>query len=167
MHGNASFNDGVDTNVPYQLRGYMVKKRTRKEIAEQAILQYVRFKRRDLNVEALIDELAEQDIAVHIESDRDWEKKHTWFKSGESEPSNNYIVIPNRVFRGAKNSQADSLEVFFHELGHVVLEHQPIYMKSDGYVLSEYDDAEGQADLFAEFMLRLFGIYVPKQLTLF
>ncbi|EGK07400.1 hypothetical protein HMPREF0476_1813 [Kingella kingae ATCC 23330] len=156
---------------PYQLRGYMVQARTNREIAQFAVQLFINFINNGIqtpNIENLIDILSEQDISIHIETNAKWDRVHSIHKKGESTPSKKEIVIPKRVFDGAKKLNTEDLEVFFHEIGHVILKHSPIYMKSEGYVITEIDDAEAQADYFAEIMLKLFDIKTtPKQLSLF
>lgn len=149
----------------HQLKGYMVRKRTEEEIASLAIGQYLLFNRKKVgleNIETVVDLLCvEQGIVVHVEGNKKWDKQHSPFKKGESKPSEKTITIPKRVYDGIKKGRARDLEVLFHEIGHVILEHSPIYMKADGYTLTAMDDAEVQADFFAAVMLRLFEIQLP------
>lgn len=149
----------------YQLKGYMVRKRTEEEIALLAIEQYLLFDHNKVgleNIETVVDVLyVKQGIVVHVESNKKWDRQHSSFKKGESKPSEKTITIPKRVFDGMKQGRASDLEVLFHEIGHVALGHSPIYMKADGYTLTAMDDAEAQADFFAAVMLRLFEIKLP------
>lgn len=152
-------------NTAHQLRGYMVKKRTEEEIAGIAIEQFLFLKRHNLSlskIEAIVDILdVKQEIRIHIERNADWDRQHSPYKKGESKPSEKSITIPKRVYDGVRKGKAQDLEVLFHEIGHVALEHTPIYMKADGYVVTVMDDAEEQADLFAAVLLRLFEIALP------
>lgn len=151
----------------HQLRGYMVDRREPKEIQLLAAGQFWMFRQYNITaqlVEKMIDVLAiEQDIGVRIERNADWDRQHTRLKQGESKPSEKTITLPKRIFDRAVKGDAAALEVFFHEIGHVVLEHKPIYMKSDGYVVTALDDAEEQADYFAKALMAFFGITVPMK----
>lgn len=156
----------------YVLRGYPVQARTNKEIASEAIRHFIFLHGYGIslkNIEKIIDVLAvEFDISIHIENNSKWDKTHSYLKRGESIPSQRKIVLPKRVFDGVKRGREKDLEVLFHEIGHVTLKHEPVYMKSEGYILSALDDAEEQADYFANIMLQLFEVDIqPQQLRLF
>lgn len=156
----------------HELRGHMVTRRTQHEIAIKALERFVSIPPNLINppnIEHLIDYLSLQDIDVHIVSNKSWDKRHTKLKKGESIPQQNLIQVPKRLIDGANKKAIDDWHTFFHEVGHVMLEHKPIYLKTDiGYVIEPLDDAEEQADYFAKIMMGLFGLKVePKQLELF
>lgn len=156
----------------YTPRGYVVKKRTEKEIINEAVMLFLQLTQHGIslkNIESIFDICAitkELDISIHIEKNATWDRIHSKLKKGESVPCKREITIPKRVFDGARKSE--DLEVLFHEIGHVVLNHQPVYWKSEGYIVTRLDDAEEQADYFAKIMLKLFEVDIqPKQLELF
>lgn len=51
--------------------------------------------------------------------------------------------------------------MLFHELGHLVLGHRPLLHKGNKPAL-EIEDAEWQADLFAEVVLKELGFYMDQ-----
>lgn len=102
----------------------MVKRRSKKEIAVEAIQQFIKFQESGITTPdfvKLVDVLALQDIGVHIETNHNWENRFTWFKKGECTPDQKDIVLPKKIYDGVKKGKAEALEVFFHELGHVIL----------------------------------------------
>lgn len=158
----------VPNDKSHELRGHMVKRRTENEIAALAVGSFIKIHQNLnglMNAERLIDYLGTLDISIHVMSNREWDKKHTRFKKGESIPSLNQIIIPERLVKGTKENNPDDWHTLFHEIGHVILEHKPIYLKADAdYVIQAMDDAEEQADYFAKLMLRLFDIKQLGQL---
>lgn len=152
----------------HRLRGHMVQRRTEKEIATEAVAQFYFFnqKMKELNIEKFIDLLSLQGISVHILTNAEWRKKHTFLKKGESIPGQKRIVLPKQVLDNAKKGDREAIRTFFHELAHVVLRHEPIYLQADSdYKITVLDDAEEQADLFAKIMFMLYGIEEePKQM---
>lgn len=155
---------------PYKLRGHMVQRRTYQEIAREAVVQFSKLSQIDqgqLNIERFIDYLAIEDIEVHILSTQAWNKKH-FLTKGLSIPVNGKIFIPQKLFNGAMNNNPEDWKTFFHELGHVVLRHEPIYLKADEKrAIESLDDAETQADYFALIMMKLFNLSdEPTQLEL-
>lgn len=160
----------------YMPRGHIVQKRTEKEIVNEAIMHFIQLSRHGISLESIekvidlyaIDE-SKFNISIHIEKNATWDKIHSKLKKGESVPNKREITIPKRVFDGVLRRKSEDLEVLFHEIGHVVLNHQPVYWKAEeGYVVTRLDDAEEQADYFARVMLKLFEVDVqPQQLELF
>ena len=160
--------------ISYTPRGYVVKKRTEKEIINEAVMLFLQLTQHGIslkNIESIFDICAitkELDISIHIEKNATWDRIHSKLKKGESVPCKREITIPERVFDGTRKRKSEDLEVLFHEIGHVVLNHQPVYWKSEGYIVTRLDDAEEQADYFAKIMLKLFEVDIqPKQLELF
>lgn len=152
----------------HKLRGHIVQRRTTEEIVTAAVEQFYIFKTKtsEANIEIFIDLLAEQNISVHILRNAEWQKKHTLLKKGESIPSQNKILLPKQLLDKALSGDRESFETFFHELGHVILKHEPTYQKTAiDYLVMPLDDAEEQADLFAKAMLILYEMEEePKQL---
>lgn len=145
----------------YIPRGYIVKRRTSKEIGLEALEQYLFLLEKScqlFDIEKIIDLLSLKGVTVCIESDKKWGEKHTWLKKGESIPGKRVISIPMKVFNGAKDGKFDDIKTFFHELGHVALQHDPIYFRAEIGAITHLDDAEEQADLFAEFMMTFFEV---------
>lgn len=158
----------------YTPRGYVVQKRTEREIMNEAIMHFILLNQHGIslkNIEKIIDLYAiegEFNISIHVEKNATWDRIHSKLKKGESFPYRREITLPKRVFDGAIKRRSEDLEVLFHEIGHVVLNHQPVYWKSEGYVVTRLDDAEEQADYFARIMLKLFEVDIqPQQLELF
>lgn len=158
----------------YQLRGHMVQPKTQEEIVLHAWRFFKDLKQYNIsqnNIESIIDILAEPkfNISIHIERNANWDKKHSKFKQGESIPSKREITLPKRVIDGVIKNKREDLATLFHEIGHVLLKHEPVYQKSNGYIVSAKDDAEAQADSFAQAMLVFFNVQEerPTQLSLF
>lgn len=149
-------------NKAHKLRGHPVTRRTEQEIALLAANCFMGIHKNlnnPLDAEKLIDYFSTIDICIHAMSDKEWDKKHTPYKKGESIPDLKHITIPKRLIRGTKKNNPDDWHTFFHEIGHVLLEHKPIYLKAnDNYIFQSMDDAEEQADYFAKIMMRLLGI---------
>lgn len=162
------------TNVeeqPYKLRGHMVQRRTYTEIATEAVIQFSKLSKisqGQLSIECFIDYLATEDISIHILTNREWNKKH-FLTKGLSIPAQGKIFIPEKLFYGAIKNNLEDWETFFHELAHIVLKHEPVYLKADEErAIESLDDAETQADYFALIMMKLFNLRnnKPTQLKL-
>lgn len=152
----------VPNNKSHELRGHMVTRKTENEIAALAVGSFISIHQSldgVLDAERMIDYFGTVGISIHIMSNKGWDKKHTRFKKGESIPSLHQITIPERLIKGTKKNNSDDWHTFFHEIGHVLLEHKPIYLKADDdYIVQSMDDAEEQADYYARIMMQLFDI---------
>jgi len=88
------------------------------------------------------------------------------------DPSMLAIAMPNKLYCEIEQGKPEALFIFFHELGHLLLAHKPVLHFSE-ISATEQEDAEWQADLFSETVLKIMmgarraRIRTrPKQLTL-
>jgi len=103
-------------------------------------------KRMDLFIEELYDK---HRINVEINDDETW----LGYAEALCDPSTFTIVIPDKLYtRITKQKEKEGIFIFFHELGHLLLGHKPALHYS---LLppTQYEDAEWQADFFAELIL--------------
>lgn len=84
------------------------------------------------------------------------------------DPRSLSILMPNSLYIRVANNDPEALLILFHELGHIFLGHTPVlHYRRDTAPVKE-EDAEWQADVFAESALRrLMPKQVPSQLELF
>lgn len=117
--------------------------------------------RRDMD--SFIEQLGDRfGIEVDVIDDGEW----FHITNAICDPSILAIAMPNQLYLDIARGKPKALFIFFHELGHLLLAHKPILHFSDNPA-TEQEDAEWQADLFSEMVLKTMGIEVrPKQLAL-
>ncbi|MDO4251208.1 MAG: ImmA/IrrE family metallo-endopeptidase [Moraxella sp.] len=139
----------------------------------QAVAGYI-IKRFDITKESLqqmdklIDRLwYEASIVVDVVDDKRWLKvANAWF-----DPVNYQISIPQSLYNALLHKRLTkakkrAIAIFFHELGHLSLSHKAVLHHTNASP-TQYEDAEWQADYFADEILLLMGVQNKKQLTLF
>lgn len=100
---------------------------------------------------------------VDIIDDSEW----LGFADALYDPQTFTIAIPNSLYiKMVKNKDKHSAFIFFHELGHALLGHKPLLHHADGFVV-KYEDAEWQADYFADVIMGHLGEHRHKQFELF
>ncbi|WP_439235160.1 ImmA/IrrE family metallo-endopeptidase [Lonepinella koalarum] len=150
----------------YQMNGYRVSPMTRNDIAQIATPIAKQFGLNSKNRKQL-DKILEKvsDIAtIDILSDEEWQELTLNFTKGHYSPAELTIRIPERTYIEACQGDYDALEIILHEMGHLFLTHQTFLHKSD-IPPTQFEDAEWQADTFAEIILEMMG-YNPRQLRL-
>lgn len=75
---------------------------------------------------------------------------------GHYDPSTLTISIPDRVYINASKGERDALFIVLHEIGHLMLAHKALLHHSNTPP-QQNEDAEWQADLFAEMILSQMG----------
>lgn len=153
----------------YRLRGNRVNPMSEWEISRLAIGFCDVFKlksgrnKRSRGFERIFESFFEYGIILDSIEDREWEKLTYDLTIGHYDPNTLTISIPNRVYVNACKGERDALFIIMHELGHLVLGHRPVLHKSNKPP-AECEDAEWQADTFAEIVLTQLG-YETKQMT--
>lgn len=94
---------------------------------------------------------------------------NSWLGFAEAlcDPSSFTIALPESLYlKMIKDRDNKSIFIFFHELGHLLLGHKPVLHYSS-LPPTQFEDAEWQADYFAEIILNKLGEFKYKQLELF
>lgn len=148
----------------YILRGNRVAPIDETRIAQIAINVCKAFnlnKRNRKRLDKSFEDLAIYDITLDVISDRRWKKMTYDFTIGHYDPSTLTISIPKRVYDNACIGERDALFIILHELGHLFLGHKAILHHSTMPAL-ENEDAEWQADMFAEVALKQLGFNMDQ-----
>lgn len=149
----------------YQLRGIRVAKQSARDISSMANLlcKAAGFKKnKPMNIDKMFEVLRNINIEYDVVEDDQWLP----ITSGCYNPSNGCISFPNSVYVGACNNNYDDMHIAFHEIGHALLFHRPLLHYSNIPATQE-EDAEWQADKFADFIFNKIGVTRSKQLDLF
>lgn len=152
----------------YEMRGYRVDPIQEGPISSMAINFCTKFglalkKRKKKRYDKYFEMLSEFGITLNVMSDEQWSKETLGLTVGHSDPSNLTISIPNHVYVDACHGEKYALSILLHELGHILLGHKPVLHYSHK-LPTKYEDAEWQADMFAEVALEAMG-YDSKQLS--
>lgn len=150
----------------YQLRGQRVVGLTAKQIESAASVSVPVLgisKDTKLDMGRFIEQLGDRfGIEVDVIDDDEW----FHITNAICDPSMLAIAMPNQLYVDIDEGKPEALFIFFHELGHILLAHKPILHFSDSPA-TQQEDAEWQADLFSEHVLKIMGVRrVPKQLAL-
>lgn len=153
-------------NDEYVLRGQRVEHMSPEHIqfAANRAMSILKVNNRSVNrMDEFIENLWDRhSINVEVIDD------HAWFGFAEAlcDPGRFTIAIPNKLYtRITKNKDIEAIFIFFHELGHLLLGHKPALHYSL-FPPSRFEDAEWQADFFAEIILDKLGGGMYKQLQL-
>ncbi|MCE6000300.1 DUF4344 domain-containing metallopeptidase [Acinetobacter pittii] len=153
-------------NDEYVLRGQRVNPMNPLVIEQTAkrAMAVMNINKRIINkMDVFIDDLwTNYRINVEVNEDEEW----FGFAEALCDPSKFTISIPNALYtRITKLKDREALFIFFHELGHLLLGHKPALHYSL-FPPTKYEDAEWQADFFAETILEKLGWIADKQLKL-
>lgn len=121
-------------------------------------LSYMKKKKK---LDKVFEEFSEFGIVLSIIDDKTWEKMTYGLTSGHYDPSSLTISVPNIIYELACEGDREALFVLFHELGHLVLGHRAVLHNSKKPAV-EIEDAEWQADTFAEVILKDIGFYMDQ-----
>jgi hypothetical protein len=159
---------------PYKMRGRRVPAMTRKRIHTLAVsfLQLIGIS--FLNRHSLIEKIEHLDgnerfpLVISPINDAQWEKHYCGIAEGFFESSLLRIYLPDSTYEKAYQWDLKAVHTFLHEVGHCFLAHgKYLNYDADG-VPQESEDAEFQADCFAEEILRILKIKKDdRQMTLF
>ncbi|MEN4558078.1 ImmA/IrrE family metallo-endopeptidase [Pantoea agglomerans] len=152
----------------YLMRGNRVNSMSETEIARMAagfchVFKLKRHIRSRSRYDKVLEGLVEYGITLDPIQDREWERLTYGFTIGHYDPATMTISVPNRVYVDACEGERDALFIIFHELGHLVLAHKALLHSSKKPPVQS-EDAEWQADTFAEMVLNNIG-YETKQLS--
>ncbi|MTC46558.1 ImmA/IrrE family metallo-endopeptidase [Providencia sp. wls1922] len=153
----------------YRLRGNRVNPMNEIDIERRAMGFCLAFNlknkslKRTKHFDKVFESFTEFGITIDPIEDREWEEYTYDLTIGHFDPNTWTISIPNRIYVNACKGERDALFIIMHELGHLFLGHRPLLHKSNKPAI-ESEDAEWQADTFAEYILGLLG-YETKQLT--
>ena len=155
----------------YEVRGRRVQPMKPQEI--QAVASYI-VKKFNIHkgslqhMDRFIERLwHEASISIDVVADKDWlNVANAWF-----DPVNYQISIPERCYNALLHKRLTkakkrAITILFHELGHLSLSHKAVLHHSD-VPICQYEDAEWQADYFADEIMILTGIHQNRQLSLF
>lgn len=153
-------------NDEYVLRGQRVNPMNPLVIEQTAkrAMAVMNINKRIINkMDVFIDDLwTNYRINVEVNEDEEW----FGFAEALCDPSKFTISITNALYtRITKLKDREALFIFFHELGHLLLGHKPALHYSL-FPPTKYEDAEWQADFFAETILEKLGWIADKQLKL-
>ncbi|OYQ80863.1 hypothetical protein B9T11_05110 [Wohlfahrtiimonas chitiniclastica] len=126
--------------------------------------------------ELIIDQIASQsifDLRFELIPDNEW----MFPVNGLYDPVRREIKIPHRIWkqlsyktktREYRKRKMEALRVLLHELGHYFLRHEFRYFDEKSSPATREEDAEYQADLFADAMMMCLGLQVDlEQMSLF
>lgn len=144
----------------YVLRGNRVAPMSMNDVTSRAVNYCTFFNLKQLKKKKRLDQafelLSDYGITLNIIDDHVWTKATYDLTSGHYDPVTLTISIPNRTFELACRGDREALFVLFHELGHLMLGHRPLLHKANKPALM-IEDAEWQADLFADVVLQELG----------
>lgn len=144
----------------YVLRGNRVAPMSMNDITNRAVNYSAIFNLKALKKKKSLDkafeQLSEYGITLNVIEDHVWSRATYDLTSGHYDPVTLTISVPNKTFELACRGDREALFVLFHELGHLVLGHQALLHKANKAAL-EIEDAEWQADLFADVVLQAIG----------
>ncbi|NOU50257.1 ImmA/IrrE family metallo-endopeptidase [Pseudoalteromonas sp. JBTF-M23] len=148
----------------YRLRGNRVApmplSRIR-AIATNAARAFGFNKRNKRNLDKVFELLSELGITLNVVDDNEW----LFITKGHYDPNKATISVPESIYLNACEGEREALAIMLHELGHLFLGHKAL-LHHDGVLNArEEEDAEWQADSFAEAILEIMG-YEVKQLSL-
>lgn len=149
----------------YVLRGNRVAPMSMNDITNRAMNYSAFFNLKSLkkkgNLDQAFEELSEYGITLNVVDDRVWTRETYDLTSGHYDHVTLTISIPNRTFELACRGDREALFVLLHELGHLILGHRPLLHKATKSA-TQVEDAEWQADLFAEVVLQDLGYYMNQ-----
>ncbi|AFE58024.1 ImmA/IrrE family metallo-endopeptidase [Rahnella aceris] len=155
----------MNQNAMYQMRGTRVSPMHEVDIASKArnfcqafgLTRQGRVKKYDTAFELL----AAYSITLNVMEDDEWEITTMDLTIGHCDPSTMTISVPKRIYEMACKGERMALSIMMHELGHLLLGHKPVLHFSNVHPI-QFEDAEWQADTFAEVSLAYMGYKVDQ-----
>lgn len=146
----------------YQMRGNRVSPMQEEEIAYRAInfcnaIGMTATKRKRKRYDSFFESLSIYGITLSVMDDKEWEDLTYDLTIGHCDPASLTITVPNKIYENACLGEEHALAVIFHELGHLLLGHKPVLHFSSKEP-TRVEDAEWQADTFAETVLETIGV---------
>lgn len=103
-------------------------------------------------------------ITLNVVADDEWTSVTFGSISGHYDPLTRTISVPEKIYIDACAGVRDALFIMMHEIGHLILGHQAsLHYSKTPPTFAE--DAEWQADKFAEYALYYLGYEEEKQLA--
>lgn len=155
-------------SILHEIHGYRVKPMTESEIKNIALpiaehLKFTEWHRKYSKLEFSL-ECLNNIVNIEIFSEDEWKELTGGFTKAHYSPSELTIRTTETIYTLACQGDRESLGIILHELGHMFLLHQRHLHKASEPPMSN-ENAEWQADMFAEIILEAMG-YPTKQLTL-
>ena len=146
----------------YQMRGNRVSPMQEEEIAYRAInfcnaIGMTATKRKRKRYDSFFESLSIYGITLSVMDDKEWEDLTYDLTIGHCDPASLTITVPNKIYENACLGEEHALAVIFHELDHLLLGHKPVLHFSSKEP-TRVEDAEWQADTFAEIVLETIGV---------
>lgn len=148
---------------PYVMRGSRVSPMSEEEIEQLAkgFCSAFKLNKRFKKFDQFLESLVEFGITLSVLNDDEWQKATLGLTAGHYDHNSLTITIPNRLYELACKGDRFSLEVIFHELGHLMLCHRPLLHYSNTPP-NMTEDAEWQADKFSEVALGCLGFNMAQ-----
>lgn len=113
-------------------------------------------------MENFLEALTDHNICIDPVDDKEW----PFFTQGHCDPSTWTIRVPESTFRAACLGEPEAISTIFHELGHLMLGHQVVLHNEKSAIPTIFEDAEWQADTFADLILAKMKVSTMSQLVL-
>lgn len=151
----------------YQLRGQRVEALPEEKIKRAAMVFCNHFgmkpkKLRNKRYDKSLEQLSLYGITIDAVDDEEWATALHGKILGHYDPTTMTISVPEHIYIDACKGERLALSVVLHEIGHMILGHQPL-LHFSAFPAAENEDAEWQADMFAEYALNYLG-YDSSQL---
>lgn len=155
----------MNQNAKYQMRGSRVSPMHEDVIAGKATNFCIAFgltkRGKKKRYDKAFELLALYGITLNVMEDHEWKKTTMDLTIGHCDPSTLTISVPKRIYEMACKGERAALSIMLHELGHLLLGHKPVLHFSSSSPL-QIEDAEWQADTFAEVALERMGYEVAQ-----
>lgn len=149
-----------ETATSYTQRGQRVPRISDKNLVDYAtvVAGILSINRQTIkSIETFIESLSETlRVTTHIIEDSDWPMPPQI--KALCDPNLMAIFIPESLYIKIAVGDAEAIGIFFHELGHLLLGHKAILHYDTDDTHSYEEDAEFQADMFANVILKIMGI---------
>lgn len=150
---------------PYQMKGNRVIPLTLTTIRQRAhgFCDFFNLTPKSVHsISHAIERFAESNICIDPVDDAEW----LFLTEGHCDPTSWTIRVPESTLIAAYAGDPKALFVIFHELGHLMLAHQVVLHSEKTAPPTILEDAEWQADTFAEIILAKLKISIMEQLPL-
>lgn len=143
----------------YRLRGHRVPEISQETIEHvaQRVCHILKIRKRSFTTRGigkLIHLLEEHDINVDVVEDKQW------FDGARAtvDTHKKTIYMPNKLHSDLERANPEAVRIFLHEIGHILLCHQPLLHFSGKQQPKETEDSEWQADMFADAIVAYLGL---------
>ncbi|MBC8729964.1 ImmA/IrrE family metallo-endopeptidase [Paraburkholderia sp. UCT2] len=152
-------------HLPYEIRGNRVARISVEEVEQRAKRFCKLFgvtKKTRHNFAAFIEFLSTRNICVDPIDDSEW----LWVTDAICSPETFTILVPLSLYLKACSGNEMAISTLCHEIGHLVLAHKAVLHNAKSAKPSKEEDAEWQADMFADYVAARMGISLSRQLRL-